>query len=195
MSNSEKELKEKIQQLILQAIEADKELREQYQIGDKFRFIRDRLQAMSSNVQEELNALVEEIQKKAPKVTEDELLVYVYLFNAHGLVFQTWHKMLSPSVFYEYSVNRPIYTEKAHVESFIRSRTTKAQHGYLTFAIKKADLFASPPGEEAAKDQVGNPLFKIREGSLKVNRMLSFSYQDNEYELNAAGQVVKKTEF
>jgi hypothetical protein len=192
MSNGDKELKEKLQKLIQDSIRVDEELRNKYQIGDKFRFIRDSLHAQATRIQEELDALAVEIESKTDKIAEDEMLVYVYIFNAQGLVLQTWQKMLNPSVFYEYSVNRPAYSEKAHIESFIRSRTSKAQHGFLTIVVKKTDVLPVQAGLEAAVDSIGNPLIKIKEGSLKFNKMFSFTHQENEYVVNKDGQIVKK---
>ena len=191
MSNVDKEMKEKLKRLVEDSLRVDKELRDKFQMGDKFRFIRDRLQALDARIKEELDALAIETESKTDKLAEDEVLVYVYLFNAQGLVLQTWQKMLNPKVYYEYSVNRPVYTEKAHVESFIRSRSSKTQHGFLTIAVKKSDILSSPPGTESA-DLIGNPLVKIREGSLKSEKMFSFTYQENEYVVNGAGQIVKK---
>jgi hypothetical protein len=192
---SDKELKEKLQQLVQDSIRADKDLRAKFQIGEKFRFIQDRLQALNTRIQEELDALAVEIEKKTDKLAEDEVLVYVYIFNAHGLVLQTWQKMLSPSVFYEYSVNRPVYAEKAHVETFIRSRASnKAQHGFLTIAIKKTDIQPLPKEVKAAVDILGSPLIRIREGSLKPDKMFAFTYQEHEYVLDRAGHIVRKEE-
>lgn len=192
MSNGDKEIKEQLQKLVRDSIEADKKLREKFSIGDKFRFIRDRLLALDARVQEELDALAVEVEKKIDKLSEDEVLVYVYIFNAQGLVLQTWQKMLNPSVFYEYSVNRPVYTEKTHIEAFIRSRPNKAQHGFLTMAIKKADILVLAPGLPPVVDTIGNPVVKIREGSLKADKMFSFTHQENDYVLDGSGQVVKK---
>lgn len=192
MSNQDKETKEKLRQLVKDSLDVDKNLRDKFHMGDKFRFIRDRLQALSARVQEELDALAMEVEKKTDKVAEDEVVVYVYIFNAQGLVLQTWQKMLNPSVFYEYSVNRPVYQDKSHVESFIRSRTSKAQHGFLTMVIKKTDILPAVKGAEPGVDIIGNPLVKIREGSLKVEKMLSFTHQENEYVINETGQIIKK---
>lgn len=191
MSNGDKELKEKIQKLVLDAVQLDKELRDQYKMGDKFRFIRDRLEALRLHVEEELKALQKTIESKTDTLAEDEVLVYVYIFNSQGIVFQTWQKMVSPSVFYEYSVNRPVYTNQAHVETFIRSKANKAQHGYISIAIKKSDIILAPA--ETTKDSIGNPLIKIKEGSLLFNKMFSFFHQEHEYKINAAGQLVKKS--
>lgn len=191
MSNGDKDIKEKLQKLVQDTIRADEELRNKYQIGDKFRFIRDRLQAQAARIQEELDALAIEIESKSDKIAEDEVPIYVYIFNAQGLVLQTWQKMLNPSVFYEYSVNRPAYAEKAHVESFIRSRTSKAQHGFLTIVVKKSDILPTVAGLEPVVDSIGNPLIKIKEGSLKFTKMHSFTHQENEYKVEE-GQIVKK---
>ncbi len=191
MSNGNKEASEKILQLVLSAMQQDKELREKYQIGDKFRFIRDRLSALESRIQENINSLHKEAVKKSDTIAEDEVLVYVYLYNAQGLAFQTWQKMVSPSVFYEYSVNRPVYTDKSHVEAFIRSRPNKNQHGYLTVVLKKQDILvvADP---QLVKDSIGNPLVKIREGSLIFNQLRAFTHNNHEFIVSLEGQLVKK---
>src|SRR5262245_5867147 len=130
MSNGDKEIKEKLHKLVKDSLQMDKELRDKFHVGDKFRFIRDRLQALDTRLQEELNELAVEIEKKSDKLAEDEILIYIYIFNAQGLMLQTWQKMLMPSVYYEYSVNRPIYQEKVNIQSFIRTRPNKAQHGF-----------------------------------------------------------------
>lgn len=186
-------MKEKIQKLVLDSIEADKKLRDQYQVGDKFRFIRDRLMALQARVEEELQSAIEAKSKKLEKIEEGEVLVYVHIYNAQGIVFSTWQKMLSPSVFYEYSVNRPIYTNKADIEAFIRSRPNKVQHGFITIAVQAANILPAAP--DAAKDTIGSPLIKIKEGCLLFNKMISFTHQNIEYVVDETGQVIKKEVF
>lgn len=194
MSNGEKAKKEQLLQLVKAAIQHDTALREQYQIGDKFRFVRDRLTALATEIEADIAQMQEEIVKKTTQVTEEDVLVYVHLFNAQGIIFQTWHKMLTPSVFYEYSVNRPIYTDRAAIESLVRGRQNRAQHGILTVAIKKQDILPTPEGETPTKDVNGVPLIKVREGSLSISRMVSFTHQEQDYVVNENGQVVKKLE-
>lgn len=181
---------DKMQQLILSIIEEDKALREKYQIGDKFRFVRDRLATLQHKIEENLAVSAQKEEKKTDVLAEDEQLVYVYIFNSQGLSASTWQKMLHPSVFYEYSVNRPVYHDKAHVESFIRSKPSKVQHGYLTIAIKKSDVLSTEATH--GKDNLGHPLLKIREGSLDFNRLHSFRYNDEDYAVKPDGQMVKK---
>lgn len=184
-----RELKDKLLQILNKAVSQDAELRQSLQIGDKFRFIRERLGALKSEVESAMETikLVDEGNKQV--VNEDEQLVYVYLFNAHGLDVQTWMKMLSPSVYYEYSVNRPIYGAKEHVESLIRSKAKRAQHGYMAVAVKKTSILSTP--ETALKDSIDNPLVKIKEGSLKPDRLISFTHNGIDYFLNEDGKLEK----
>jgi hypothetical protein len=191
MSKVNKEQRDKLFQLVKDAIAQDAELREKYKIGDKFRFVRDRLQALLQRLEENLKETQEDIKENVSRVAEDEIVVFVHLFNAQGLVLNTWQKMLNPAVFYEYSVNRPIYLEKAGVETFIRSKTNKTQHGYIAIAVKQIDVI-SLVAKEDLKDAFGSPIVRIKEGSLKFNKMVSFSHNGHEYELNKNGELIRK---
>src|SRR5262249_5598798 len=111
---NENEQREKLLQLLKDAVQRDKNLRDKYGVGEKFRFIRDRLHALLSRIEENIKGLEKKEEKKKDEISEDEIIVYVYLYNAQGMTFSTWQKMLSTSVFYEYSVNRPLYLNKAN---------------------------------------------------------------------------------
>src|SRR3990167_636823 len=183
--NHQKEL-EQLLALVHSAVQRDNALREQFQIGEKFRFIRDKLEAL----QKKIEALTEQLQqnevKKAIKneVHEDEMLVWVYLYNAQGLLLQTWQKLLIPKVFYEYSVNRPIYGDKAHVESLIRQKSNKVQHGYAAIVVKKADVLP-----EQTVDVCDNPVLKVKEGALKFEKLVSFTHNDCDYVVSETGML------
>ncbi len=189
--SDDRQNKEKLLQHMQEAVRQDKTLREQYQMGDKFRFIRDRLAALLQQVETSVNESIEEEEKKDQVATEEETLVYVYLYNAQGLVVKTWQKMLSQTVFYEYSINRPIYAEKTAIEAYIRSKPNKVQHGYLTIIVRKNDVVVSAESS-SVKDTVGNALIKVREGSLAFPKMISFTHNGNEYVIEEGGELVKK---
>jgi hypothetical protein len=175
-----------------EAMRQDKALREQYQVGDKFRFIRDRLTALMQQVEENLSEIKIEKASSIEQAAEHEMLVYVYLYNAQGLLLRTWQKMLNASVFYEYSVNRPIYLEKNAIESFIRSKPNKMQHGYLTIIVQKSDVLQSAADVALVKDVLGNVIVKVREGSLAINKLISFTHNGNDYTLGEEGELVKR---
>lgn len=193
MSDKDHEQKAKLLQLMRDAVQKDNELRATYQIGDKFRFIREKLINLVTKVEESIKELEVAEETKKDVVAEDEAIVYIYLFNAQGLVFKSWQKLVTPSVFYEHSVNRPIYTDKNQVEAFIRSKTSKALHAFLTIIVKKQDILPVPAGLEAPKDAIGGALVKVREGSLRFERLVSFTHVEKEYRVTAAGEIILKT--
>ena len=182
---------EKLIQLIRDTLQHDADLREKYTVADKFRFVRDRLQGLLTHLEEQakhLKGIEQKIQQTED--TTDKTLVYVYLYNAQGIVLRTWQTLLTPRVFYEYSVNRPIYNEKNNVESLIRSKTNKQQHGYLTIKINQSDIVSLEGA--GPKDPLGSSLVKIREGSLRFDNFLSFTHNGHDYRVNAQGDLVKK---
>lgn len=189
MPKDSKELKEKLLQLIHSAVSQDAKLRADLQIGDKFRFIRERLLALQQHIEMVMDTIKVEVVENKDELAEDEQLVYVYLFNAHGIDIKSWVKMVHPSVYYEHSVNRPIYAAKEHVEAVIRGKANRIQHGFLTIAMKKAAILKQ--GDDAPKDNIGNPLLKIKEGSLKPERLISLTHNGHTYVVNENGGLEK----
>lgn len=194
MQNGDNQKKiEKMLELVRKAMKFDNELRAKYNIGDKFRFIRDRLNVLLTHTEEYVAEHQKKNQQKKSMLSENEVLVYIHLFNSQGMVLQTWQKMVVASVFYDHSVNRPIYADRDSIESFIRSKTNKAQHAFLTMAVEKQFILKL---DEAAqpKDAVGNMLIKVREGSLKFNRLIAFTHNGHEFTVNENGELVAKKE-
>jgi hypothetical protein len=188
MSNDDREHKIKLVELIRDIIQHDHTLREKYQIGERFRFVKDRLGALLEQLEKHITS-TEPSEKKAAGggLAEDETMAYVYLYNAQGILVQTWLKMLTPKLFYEYSVNRPIYAERLGIETLIRFKANKVQHGFLTVIIKKSDIL-----QAEGKDTAGNVMLKVREGAFKFNRLVSFSHNEIDYSLTEEGALVKK---
>jgi len=192
--NDEREQLDKLIGLIQEAIQRDEQLRQTHQVGEKFRFIRDRLQALLENIQKETVVKEKEVkQKPEVKAEEDELLVYIHLYNAQGMLVRTWQSMITPKAFFDFSVNRPLYQDKTQIEAFIRSKANKAQHAYLTVAMKKDRILPTSSHEEPAKDTLGNPLLKIKEGSLHYERVVSFVHNEQTYTFSEEGELIKRT--
>lgn len=180
--------KHKLIETIRETLKADNELREKYQIGDKFRFVRDRLTKLLEQLENSL-PISDRENSRGGVLSEEDTLVYVYLYNAQGVQFKTWQNLMNPKVFYEYSVNRPVYEKKDYIESLLRSKTNKVQHAYLTIAVNKDKILAST---SETKDAVGNPVIKVKEGSLRYENVVSFSHNGQDYVLNEDGMLVKK---
>ncbi len=185
---SEKELQASLITLLEKTIEKDNVLRVKYEVTNKFRFVSDRLKTLLEQLETDAAGMMLSEKAKAGAVLEnDETLVYVHLYNANGLNFKTWKNMMIAKVFYEYSVNRPIYVEKSQIDAFIRGKAVQAQHGYLTMAVKSADVLT---GE--LKDGMGHRIIKVKEGSLRLDKLMAFTHNDHEYSVNAEGELVKK---
>ena len=177
----------KLLDLVREAVERDGALREKYTVGQKFRFVQDRLSTLMAELEKKLEVITLKEEKEKNRLSEDEMLVYVYLFNAQGLMLRSWENMLTPKVFYEYSVNRPIYVEKSYIESLVRSKTNKVQHAYLTVALKKVDLKT-----DTAVDPLGNPMARVKEGSLHFQGLIQFTHNGNDYNVSPEGEILKK---
>lgn len=188
-ADNDEEKKEKLLQLVRDAIQKDVDLRQQGQLGDKFRFVRDAIQSLLTNLEDEMKQTQAIVEAKKFVLAEDDMVVYVYLYNAQGLVFQTWQKMVTPAVMYEYSVNRPIYLDKAHVDAFIRAKGKQAQHGYLEIVVKKNAIL---PSKEPILDMLGHTLVKVKDGSLKLDRMIAFKHNGTDYVVGETGELKKR---
>lgn len=188
----DKEQQEKLIQLVRNAVQRDADLREQYQIGDKFRFVRDQLQALLHQLEGDTASLTVVNEPTEQVLSAEDDLIYVYLFNAQGNDLRSWLTLLTPKVFYEYSINRPIYADKKHIEMLIKSKANKVQHGYLTMAVVRTDIVVATE-DNKTNDAMGNPLIKVKEGALRFEKFITLTHNDHEYHLNEEGQLVRKT--
>lgn len=183
MPNDSEQLS-KLVELLREAIRNDVALREKFDIGDKFRFVRDRLTTMLTQLEEKLPTLAQE--NTGTTLSANDSLVYVYLYNAQGVNFRTWLNMLNPKLFYEYSINRPIYPSQEAIDSLLRTKTNKVQHAYITVAVPKDKII-----QQDAKDAGGNPIIKVKEGTLQFDKMISFTHNEQSYHFNLDGELVK----
>lgn len=187
-SNDEQEVK--LIKIVRQTIERDEALRDKYEIKSKFRFVRDRLQALLNYLEKELEAKnIKEEEHESVIVESDEIIAYVYLFNAHGASIKTWHNMLMPKVFYEYSVNRPIYLDRKQIEALLKTKPNHNQHGYIAIAIKTADIQSAPQGVLPNQE---TETVRIKEGSLNFSKVISFTHNGIDYLVNKRGELIKK---
>lgn len=189
IETAEKEQLDKLMLIIQETLARDEKLRKEYDIGDKFRFIRERLVKLLNEIEHISYQETPATKSTDLHLEDDETLVYVYLYNANGAVFASWQNMLTPKVFYEYSVNRPIYAEKNHIEEWLKTKKNRAQQAYLTIAIKKKNILKTL--SEQNQDTLGNPLIKVREGSLHYEKLVRFTHENKDYVVTPAGEFVR----
>ena len=178
-------------QVIRDLVKQDNELREKYSVGEKFRFVKERLVGLLTHLEKNQSIAKTEEMKKNVEITADDVVVFVYLFKSQGNLLKNWGSMLTSKVFYEHSVNRPIYTDKSQIEMLVRSKPNKLHHAYISVSVKRSDILTSP-ANVGLKDVQGNPLIKVKEGSLLFNRMVAFTHNDTDYSVEESGDIVRK---
>ncbi len=188
MSNDDREQKLKLIELIRDATKHDEELRKKYDIADRFRFVRDRLHALLDQLEKHAKATEPAKAKEAGGgLSEGEAIIFIYLYNAQGILVSSWQKMLTPKLLYEYSINRPLYANYAEIDLLIRNKANKVQHGYLAVIVKQ-DMIV-PTG---TKDAFDSPIIRVKEGALRFDRIVSFTHNEINYNLDEEGNLVKK---
>ncbi|HEU5280974.1 MAG TPA: type IVB secretion system protein IcmQ [Gammaproteobacteria bacterium] len=177
--------KEKLLGVTQTALTQDESLRQQFNIANKFRFVREKLQALHDAVNAALASIQEAMEANEPVAAgADEVVVYVYLFNAQGVLVPTWRKMVTPSVMYEYSVNRPIYRDQSALDAIIRTKSERQQHAYFAIAVKKENIIS---------DAQGHALVRVKEGCLSHQRILFFRHNEHDYRVSETGELIKLT--
>ncbi len=177
-----------LEQVISKALEAEVQKREAYGIGARFSVIATQLRSLkhwysdSCSVVEEVGLAHEEEQQLA----EDELFIYIYLFNANGTKAIYWKPLLSARALIDHSINRPIYAREAYVSELIRSKNTPEQHAYVKAVINKADVLMSE-SESILQDKLGNPIVRIKHGALKAQSVVEFVHRGKCYQRGVNG--------
>lgn len=178
--------------IIKKTADAEKDLREKYEVGARFNVIKSQLRALLEDVDKavHLNQPPPPVEKKDSLGTNSKM-VYVALFNAQGDKLYTWHKFLTPQALFDHSVNRPIYSTQEDIDAMLRSKANKQQQAYLEIAIDKNDLLDT---SEASPSQ--NPtnfeLLRIKQGSLKAENIRSFFHAGKKYSVSSDGKLSLK---
>ncbi len=172
-------------------VNEEKALRKKLGIGDRYKAISSRLEALLQYVHQavSLPKQAAETERAPPILSESEQYVFVHLFNAKGKILTRWENMLSPRNLTEYSVNRPIYAEQNQVEAYIRSRPNDDEHAFLMMKIEQSAILH---GEESTSncDLLGHPLLKLKEGALKEIGLVYFFHKGSCYILSRGHLVL-----
>jgi Dot/Icm secretion system protein IcmQ len=141
------------------------------------------LRAMSKSI----NAIREEAQELKEKLASDEattitaqnptpfqlkedyIKVYISLYQADGGNLSLWQNMLKSLA--KYCVSRPIYTNEAHAQALIQSKSDSIRHAYAVVAVKKNELM---PSEIQKTDSLGHKLFALKEQAIDIKNIVNF---------------------
>ena len=187
----DKERKRELYRGVESFVNKEKELRKQFGIGDRYKAISSRLEALQKYVHEAVSLPQEDVtsERASPALSEGQQYVFVHLFNNKGKVLSRWEVMLSPRQLAECSVNRPIYAEQKQVEAYIRSRPNDDEHAFLMLKIEKSDVLQSDEATDNY-DPLGHPLLKLKEGALKEHGLIYFFHKGGCYILSRGHLVL-----
>lgn len=175
-------------------VSMEKKLRQQCGIGARFKVISAQLEGTFKKFSDRAKKIQQAMQQdevKADTLSEDEVLIYVHLFNAQGSSLKNWQNLLLPHAMVNHSVNRPIYSKRNDIEKVLKIKPNKAQHSYLVVAVKKTDI-VSAGKKEILHDNQGFELLRIKHGSLERNKIVEFVHDEKVYEVNSQGELSKK---
>jgi hypothetical protein len=173
-------------------VDIERDLRERCGVGARFKVVREQLQNILQKYTKKIRQLQlfgQDVEKKTDVLLPDEMLVYVYLFNAQGSTLKNWENLLLPKALIDHSVNRPIYVDQQDIEKMLRAKQNKTQHAYLIIAIKKQSVLQTEENKEL-KDQYGFPLLRIKQGSLDTAKIKKFIHNEHEYKVTDQGKLV-----
>tara|TARA_B100000508_G_C11433476_1_gene264672 strand:- start:547 stop:1188 length:642 start_codon:yes stop_codon:yes gene_type:complete len=165
-------------------------LRDATKIGVRFNVLRTQVDKALDEFEQALSNF--HVDEDADEVdhnkvlADDEMPVYIYLFNSQGHVFDSWKSMMKPSSIREYSVNRPVYLKLEHVEEVLRAKTPREHHGFVEVIVKKADILSF----DAMHDKFHHPLARLKEGALKLERVLRFHVNRQDYQVSPDGKIL-----
>ncbi len=186
-AQKEREQHAKLIALIQTVVHHDDVLREKYDIGDKFYFVRRDIASLLSEFTSRYQPAENDThhqQKISELATVPTQPVYVYLYNAQGMVLRSWAALMTPKALYEHSVNRPIYLNQGEAEELLRGKSNPAQHAILTVQVFSDDILL-PTQPDILR-------VKVREGALRVEHIISLRHNGSDYKVNAQGELIEK---
>lgn len=174
------------QQIIQEAVLAEQQLRQNYDIGVRFNILKTQLQSLSEKIDRELGSKRQKPaaeQANADQLAKDEALVYVSLFNVQGNNLNSWQKLLEPKALYDHSVNRPIYYRQEEIEEMLHNKTNKDQNAYFVIVVNKNDIM-SDETTTTLHDPNGFPLLRLKQGALKNDKIRLFVHKNLSYTID-----------
>lgn len=191
LDNFEKERNRKIIDIVRRAIDDDKVRREQFKIGDQYSFIPEKLLSILKRLEDNLDYSEEVITTRPAwyrDIADDEQVIFIYLYNAHGKDKHVWERLLSTKALNEHSFSRPTFLNRADVEKILHNRGDSPTHAFIGVAVKKKDIITSP----ASADLAGGQRIRLAENSLDAGNVIEFFHNGKTYYRDHRGRLVLK---
>lgn len=185
---------DEIKPLLQSLLEKEVQLRTDLGVGSRFLVLQTQLKQLCDKVNqldvEKQRANQDEVDFKsqAHVLKDDEAIVFVYLYNAHGAYLSTWEKLLSEKALNEHSVNRPVYAHEDDVDVLLRNKNHLENHAIIEAKINK-EFITLPAGKSSLRDIHGGVLLRLQQGALKPHNILHLRLNGKVYQLNHQGKL------
>lgn len=120
---------------------------------------------------------------------EDEVKVYVSLYQADGHNLQKWEAQLASIDCY--MAGRPIYKNEADIKKTIRQKLLQMSEGYAVVLVKKNQLL-SQGFDQRKTDRYGHELLTIESGVINSEKVIGFSHGGRNYFYHKQRLILKK---
>jgi len=147
-------------------------------IGKRLRALRE--QAITDLGMDATQQTQQAEKKVEETIADDEMLVYISLYQADGKNIQKWQMLIKALT--GAGISRPVYQQKEDLEELIRHKVDSQKEAYVIARVKKENLLRGP--EKGLQDRLGHPLLTLREGSLTLENMVEFIYEGKHYMLD-----------
>lgn len=189
---SDQEAAQRLIDIASSASDEENKLRQSFQVDDKPSFIATQLENLARKIKDNLKFVVSKTLADAGAdkgaLAPDELMVYVHLFHSQGQTMRSWRALLSPDIFRECSINRPVYLEQSHVNNLMAANKDKLNHACVVVKIKKSEV-----KEGDVRDEYNQPLLKLKAGALDPKNIVSFIHDERPYKLTPEGEFVRQS--
>jgi len=112
------------------------------------------------------------------ELDDDEMLVYISVFQSEGHDIRKWELQLSS--LQSHLLGRPVYRAEVDAQKVIRQKLVQISEAYVVVAIKKSDVqdFAY---QAKRVDRHGNILLTLKEKAVKPENIFKFVHQGKVY--------------
>lgn len=129
-------------------------------------------------LRKEATATVADKQIELRDLAEDELLIYISIFQSEGHDLRKWELQLSS--LRSHLLGRPVYEKEEDVVKVIRQKLVQTSEAFVIVAIKKNDVQNFSYQAERV-DRYGNPLLTLKDTAVKSENIFELVHQGKRY--------------
>jgi intracellular multiplication protein IcmQ len=116
----------------------------------------------------------ESVVEAVPTLAENEVFLYVSLFQSKGHDLSLWEKQLK--TLNRYLINRPVYAEEDNVKKVIRLKENNTNEAYVVLRLDKKYIQKPNAFEVERKDRYGNSLETVKPGVIVDSNIIELVY-------------------